>query len=226
MFDNIGGKLKGLAKVVAVLGIIGSIIYGIVLIAQGNKVSSYSSYLGSTGSAISGIGWVVMIVGSLVSWISSWGLYAFGELVENSETIANWTRKNNIRDIQTNMILQSNSNGGNVGKATHKFRCEKCGNMITDYPCPICKHDEKVNTFENSGKVVTPIVVDGDKVRCPECGQDQRSNRRNCFKCGAVFAQSKIEELKPAEKENICPKCGSKQGKDAMFCRNCGTKLS
>ena len=186
MFDNIGGKLKLLAKVVAVLGIIVSIIYGFVLIAQGNQLSSYGSSLRSTGSALSGIGWVVMIVGSLASWILSWGLYAFGELVENSETIVNWTRRNNIKDFQANMILQNNSNAGNVSEPTHKFRCDKCGNMISSYPCYICKHGENKNVAENNVKPAEP-KVEAKEVICPNCGSQQDKGDIFCCYCGTML---------------------------------------
>ncbi len=71
MFNNIGGTIKGFARFLTWVGIIASIIVGIELIKNDNN-----------------IGFLVIIVGILVSWMSSWILYAFGELVENSTIIA------------------------------------------------------------------------------------------------------------------------------------------
>ena len=73
MFDNIGRKIKTLAKVLCWLGIIGSEIAAIVMIN--------SRY---TETQITG--WITLFAGPLVSWISSFTLYALGEITENSAT--------------------------------------------------------------------------------------------------------------------------------------------
>lgn len=73
MFDNIGGKLKTLAIITFWIGIIGSIVGAIAL------WSANSYYTPTTG-----LGFVVLIAGCLLSYLSSMGLYAFGELVETS----------------------------------------------------------------------------------------------------------------------------------------------
>lgn len=75
MFTNIGDKIKSLAKVIAWIGIAGSVISGFVMINSGYGVS-----------IIMGIG--VILGGSLISWISSWFLYGFGELIEKTTEIA------------------------------------------------------------------------------------------------------------------------------------------
>jgi hypothetical protein len=85
MFDNIGGKIKGLAKVTAWLGIIASVIYGIVLISQSNRYYN--------GSALVITGVIVMAAGSLGSWISSFLLYGFGELIDQATQVAINTAK-------------------------------------------------------------------------------------------------------------------------------------
>lgn len=72
MFDNIGTKLQNLATITTVIGIILSIIAGIAAIVN-------TSFW---------IGLLIIIIGGLASWISSWMLYAFGTLVENSQIIA------------------------------------------------------------------------------------------------------------------------------------------
>ena len=71
MFDNIGSKIKTVAATIAWLGIIGSVIIGIVMIAESLLV-----------------GLLVIIVGSLSSWVSSFTLYGFGQLIENTDIIS------------------------------------------------------------------------------------------------------------------------------------------
>lgn len=68
MFENIGGKMKALARVMAVLGIIGAVVAGVVLVSDGNV----------------GAGLCVAILGSLVAWTGSFFAYGFGQLIENS----------------------------------------------------------------------------------------------------------------------------------------------
>ena len=81
MFDNIGGKIKTVAATIAWLGIIGSIIIGIIIIAEAND-----SYYPSATETLRG--WLVIIVGSLSSWVSSFTLYGFGQLIENTDIIS------------------------------------------------------------------------------------------------------------------------------------------
>ena len=71
MFDNIGRKIKGVAIANCVIGVVASIISGIVFIVDGN-----------------GDGWLMSwVLGPVLSWVGSFLLYGFGQLVENSDII-------------------------------------------------------------------------------------------------------------------------------------------
>lgn len=74
MFENISGKLKTLAKVITVAGVIVSVINGFVMMNQ---------------TALGGL--LVMAIGSLLSWVSSFVIYGLGELVEQAERSNNNT---------------------------------------------------------------------------------------------------------------------------------------
>ena len=71
MFRNIGKKIKILAVVCTIIGIIASVIVGVILLSQGIMM-----------------GLAVIVGGIIVFWIGSWYTYAFGELVDNSAIIA------------------------------------------------------------------------------------------------------------------------------------------
>ena len=86
MFNNIGRKIKTFAKVMCWIGIIVSVAAGLVMIA-----SSFSGYTPAAG-IVSGI--LTAVLGSLFSWVGSFVLVGFGELVENTAEIAANTRKN------------------------------------------------------------------------------------------------------------------------------------
>ena len=75
MYHHIGRKIKGLAHVIAWIGIIISVIAAVGIMAAGND-----------GAMILGI--VVGVCGILGSWIGGFLLYGFGQLVDNSDKIA------------------------------------------------------------------------------------------------------------------------------------------
>ncbi len=82
MFKNIGGKIKGLAKVICFVG------FAISVVAGSGMMCSYHS-----SDPMAGMGLAVMIVGPLVSWIGSFFCYGFGELIENTTVIAELAAK-------------------------------------------------------------------------------------------------------------------------------------
>ena len=86
MFNNIGGKIKTLAKVLCWIGIIASIIFGLAMIVVGNG----RSYNASGPVALLGV--LYMVLGSLFSWIGSFFAYGFGQLIEDTEEIRENTR--------------------------------------------------------------------------------------------------------------------------------------
>lgn len=74
MFENIGGKIKTLAEIICWIGIAGSIVAGFLIL------------MSTEGSTLSGI--FLLLGGPLFSWIGSFVLYGFGELIEKTSEIA------------------------------------------------------------------------------------------------------------------------------------------
>ena len=72
MFENIGEKIKGLAKVICVIGIIISVIFGLYFLA------------GEENPA----GVIFMLIGPIASWASTLVLYGFGELIDRTTEIS------------------------------------------------------------------------------------------------------------------------------------------
>ncbi len=87
MFDNIGGKIKALAKVVCWLGIIASVISAIMLWAQNNRYQSTIL-----------MGLITLVLGCLISWIGSFFTYGFGELIEKTVSIDNTLKSRHYSD--------------------------------------------------------------------------------------------------------------------------------
>ena len=80
MYDNIGGKIKQWAKVVCIAEAIVAVIGAIVMMATAED-----------GTMI-GMGFLVLILGPLAAWVSSWLLYGFGEIIVKLTQIEENTR--------------------------------------------------------------------------------------------------------------------------------------
>ena len=76
MFENIGGKIKGMAKFFCWAGIILSVIIGIIYLSNSNRYQDLTTQ-----------GIIVLIVGPLCSWLGSLMTYGFGELIERAKSI-------------------------------------------------------------------------------------------------------------------------------------------
>ena len=95
MYENIGGKIKKLAKGLFIIAAIGSVITGIALLTADEDLVLF--------------GLLTMIGGPIVSWISSWTLYAFGEIAEDIHEMRNNACPQNESSQETNHIANKNS---------------------------------------------------------------------------------------------------------------------
>lgn len=73
MYKNIEKKIKTVAQVFMWIGIVCSVLSGVMLIVAGN---------GGQGVLI-GLG--IIVFGSLLSWIGNMTLYGLGQLIENTK---------------------------------------------------------------------------------------------------------------------------------------------
>ena len=78
MFNNIGKKIKILASVIFWIGIIVGAIGFIVMLAFG-LVEEEELFIG--------LSFAVLVVVGFGSWIGSFFLYGFGQLIENSDRL-------------------------------------------------------------------------------------------------------------------------------------------
>ena len=83
MYDNIGKKIKGLATASFIVVAIAEVITGIALMVSDDDMIL--------------VGLLVMVVGPIVAWVSSWLLYGFGELIDKTCSIERNTRGDEIK---------------------------------------------------------------------------------------------------------------------------------
>jgi len=125
MFDNIGGKIKTLAIAVCWIGIIGSVIAGIVMIADDEDMLLY--------------GLLSILGGPLFSWVGSFALYGFGQLVENSDRsnellyeLTHYTRRLSEKQEGSVDVTENAKNG------SRSWYCPKCGTHNKGGRCYKC----------------------------------------------------------------------------------------
>ena len=110
MFDNIGGKIKGVAEFCCGFGIVISIVLFFVVLATSDNI----------GGAI--LSFILLGVGIIFSWLSSLTLYGFGQLIENTDIIA----KSNAQNISTENINSSDTNRNQqTVKEESKVECKE-----------------------------------------------------------------------------------------------------
>ena len=104
MYDNIGGKIKTLASTICFIGCVASAIAGIVIFA--NSISSNAN--SDTIPARFIIAALITGAGFLISWLSNLCLYAFGQLVENSDKTVELLQKENKEPNPNKSIQDEN----------------------------------------------------------------------------------------------------------------------
>ena len=140
MYINIGSKIKGLAIVVFILGLIASVISGIIFAVLDDNLVL--------------IGLLAIMLGTIATLTSSLLIYGFGQLFENSDDIAEECRKKNKtnqkqkKKISISPKSNSNEEQDINGEKYIDYVCENClaelsftkeqikeNNNLT---CPIC----------------------------------------------------------------------------------------
>lgn len=91
MFKNIGDKIKTMAQIICFTGILISLFFGFATILKEEIL----------------LGILVIIWGSLGSWVGTFMLYGFGELIENSQKLIEILEQETKNDNTPNNIPMS-----------------------------------------------------------------------------------------------------------------------
>ena len=129
LYENIGGKIKNWAKWIFIVEAIGAVITGIVLLA--------------TDDDLIFAGLLTLFCGPIIAWVSSWVLYAFGELVEDIHAMRN--KYYPIAEDQTTTSKPTASKSNEVHEVEKKQYVNNAMNMRTNltvpYWCGKCGYD-------------------------------------------------------------------------------------
>ena len=145
MYDNIGGKIKNWAIWIFIVEAIAAIIGGIALIANDNGL----------------VGFLTIVFGPIAAWVSSWLLYGFGQLVENSDIIAaEYNRKNAKHE---KVVEKNNERKQEQRKKAIKATIanpEISEDEFVDISCPNCKAELSFPKGQ---------LQSGEELTCPMC---------------------------------------------------------
>lgn len=218
MFENIGGKIKKFAQIMCWIGMGASALAGVLLLF---------------GPAW-WLGIIIAVVGCFVSWIGSFLLFGFGQLIEDTSAIRRTLSNDGVQATNASPSpLSGQSSVGSVNaKAVNGWVCT-CGwvNENSQTYCFRCRRNRSAAK---------------KKVICKHCGASNNETNELCFACnkpvnGGTTNESDgvTLEKKPRQlptnwtcecgKVNdfsmtACPECGRYRPK--ITCKQCGAKNS
>ena len=205
MFNNVGGKIKGVISAVTGILMFISIVEGIATFLLLKWELGFWAFI---------IGLIVAGVGMLFSWLANLVGYAFGQLVENSDRIREMMESSNginNSNQMTSFDVQAQQRKAESSSNTPKA-APKVAPIFSDttyVTCPTCKESQPAG-----------------KTYCNICGG--RLEKVNTPATPAAPLQSIGNGVKTTgEKEEyvVCPKCGELQPSGISYCQICGGKI-
>lgn len=155
LYEDIGGKIKNLAKWIFVIEAGIAVIAGFFLLEENTWA-----------------GLLALIGGPLVAWISSWILYAFGQIVEDVHAMRNKegtttevkakreAEASAKREIEERTQLQEKSKSQKFELSDDGYtNIEHSDDDYIEFSCPNC--GEKLSFLKNE-----------TDAKCPECGAE------------------------------------------------------
>ena len=176
MFDNIGGKIKGLAKTVFVISVILFVIAGFALglmfTLNENPLIGFISLFGIGG------------IGFLISWIGSFFMYGYGQLISDMHDV-----KNEMEETRSELAQLHED----VNNLAFDFSIEEQSETEPDEK----ENDTLPCIFENAAKYTADddmlAYLDRAKNRLPE---EDREVIEELLKWPAGTIRSKIKQLR------------------------------
>ena len=144
-YDNIGGKIKGVAVFTFVLGAIVMVLAGISLMLL----------------EVTLLGILLIFIGPVFAWISSWLMYGFGQRIENSDISASQYK---CKDEKHEENEEEKKNSGENAIKNPEAVQELLENPdipsdeFIDVTCPNCKAElAYTKEYLEQGNVVCPM---------------------------------------------------------------------
>lgn len=150
MFNNIGGRIKSLAKAICWIGIIGCVVTGIVLMIIDDDYVL--------------IGILIAVFGSAASWIGTFFMYGFGQLIENSDIIAQQCSRNYQENVkESEKEKQKTENKRQQIRKERIIDADTPDDEYFDIQCPNCGAQLSFTKLE---------LLESEKLLCLMCNKE------------------------------------------------------
>lgn len=176
--ENSGEKIKAWALFFFVIGLISSIVIGIILMSRPSY--DYNSYRSSASGTNILLGMLVIVGGSLLSWFSALLIYAYGDIAENTKAIRAYLEKAFPTDSP---VAQPQSVFSTKAIEDDSIN-EPAPKKVTPVMAPL--ESNAATTGAHLGEYIK-VHSSGLTLTCPLCLEKQPSNRETCVRCGAIF---------------------------------------
>lgn len=154
LYENIGGKIKNWAKWIFIFEAIGAVIAGLVLLFTDEDLILY--------------GFLTAICGPIVAYVSSWILYAFGELVEDMHAMRD--KEGTAKEVNAKREAEMKAKYEAKKKAKREAEEQSKREM-----------EENIDNFvPNPSKTVIPNKYE-DSYSCPKCGCTLKFGQKECL---------------------------------------------
>ncbi len=191
MFDNSGEKIKNVASVLCMIGIILSVIIGLVLIATGANLNG-DYYTRSFGTVFIWTGIITAAAGSLMSWVVSLLIEGFGDLISSqqcTERLAN----DILGKINSTLLIGDKASE----PAKTKSSVENNHTLYDTWKCANCKTDNNAN----AKFCVHCGQKRGEPWECTNCKTSNASEHLFCSNCG--MSRNASSDLAEQRKEEL-----------------------
>ena len=163
---NKGGSSSKAASFCTVLGILTWIGGLIIAISAGNAGTYYDNSFSFT-----------IFLSSLIPYgIAGGMMLCLAELFSNLQSIADSLKSMRVMGDKEELLFVNNAATTEASKAQID---PQNSNPTTKYQMPV--------TEAQAPGEGAPIILDGDFMKCPSCGQVQKKDRSICYSCGFKF---------------------------------------
>ena len=173
MYDNIGEKIKSLAKSTFIVEAIAAVIAGLVLL-------SYGEWWGV----------LILLCGPIVAWVSSWLLYGFGELIDKICDIEQNTRGGESKTKIKETIEKAKKEAMEKAEKEAMEKAEKEAMEKAEKEAAERAEKEAMERVERESAKKVKIVSSDTKyaeVICPKCREklyfDKQIQEAKCPYC-------------------------------------------
>lgn len=186
IYSNVGQKLKILAKIILVFGILLSVTLSIIMFVNSGNASSSYLFGDEMTSFYIILGIIFLFAGSFFSVLFSYMVYAFGAIAEKylKEKIIYENRRNIVR-INPNYANTKQHIYNDDNYDSQEITSDEISDLIGELNMLLVNGQITMDEFQRRyDEICEKNVSDCVAVKCPNCRADVKEGANFCTKCG------------------------------------------